>query len=65
MYECIQIRKTRMDDRVLEAEGPLDEFGVGLDYPEMELIPSGTNFVLSDSGSSIGADGGSPMEVDS
>jgi len=54
-----------MDDRVLEAEGPLDEFGVGLDYPEMESIPSGTNFVLSDSGSSIGADGGSPMEVDS
>ena len=51
-----------MDDRVLEAEGPLD---VGLDYPEMESIPSGTNFVLSDSGSSTGADGGSPMEVDS
>jgi hypothetical protein len=54
-----------MDDSVLEAEGPLDEFGLGSDYPEMELIPLGTNFVLSDSCSSTGADGGSPMEVDS
>jgi len=62
-----------MDDRVLEAEGPLDEDGVGLDYSGAdmsEFIPSGTNSirssVRSDSGvSSTSADGGSPMDVDS
>ena len=63
----------RIDDQVLEAEGPLDEDGVGLDHSGVdmsEFMPSGTNSIRSsirsDSGvSSTSADGGSPMDVDS
>ena len=58
-----------MDDSVLEAEGPLDEFHPGEDSSEIdmrEVVRPVASSVLSDSGaSSTGADGGSPMDVDS
>jgi len=59
-----------MDDSVLEAEGPLDEFHLGDDGSEVdsrEVPPRpGTNSDVSESGaSSAGAEGGSPMHVDS
>jgi len=58
-----------MDDSVLEAEGPLDEFYPGEDASEMdmgEVVRPGTSSVLSDSGaSSTAADSGSQMDVDS
>ena len=58
-----------MDDSILEAEGPLDEFHPGDDGLEgdtKEVPRPGTGSDLSESGaSSTGADGGSPMNVDS
>jgi len=59
-----------MDDSVLEEEGPLDEFHLGDDCSEVdsgEVPPRpGTNSDVSETGaSSTGADGGSPMHVDS
>jgi len=58
-----------MDDSVLEAEGPLDEFHPGEDGSETdkeEVAPRETSSILSDSeASSTDADGGSPMDLDS
>ena len=58
-----------MGDSVLEAEGPLDEFHPGEDGSETdkeEVVRPETSSILSDSeASSTGADGGSPMDVDS
>ena len=58
-----------MDDSVLEAEGPLDEFHPGEDGLEEdtgEVARPGTSSEISESGaSSTGADGGSPMNIDS
>ena len=58
-----------MDDSILEAEGPLDEFHPGEDGLEgdTEEVPRPrTSSDFSESGaSSTGADGGSPMNIDS
>ena len=57
-----------MDDSILEAEGPLDEFHPGNDDLEVntrEVPRPGTSSDVSESGPlSTGADGGSPMNVD-
>ena len=65
-----------MDDSVLEAEGPLDEFHAGdgeLDGDTGDVVWPGTSSDRSESehsgagadgDSSTGADCGSPMEVD-
>ena len=56
-----------MDESVLEAEGPLDEFHpgeYGLEIDMVQVVQPGTSSVHSDSGASS-AEGGSPMDVDS
>ena len=64
MYECIQLKQFRVDDRVLEAEGPLDEDSDGSDMNLRELIPDLTGPDKDGVASSTGADGGSPMNTE-
>ena len=67
MYDSLQLKRSRVADAILEAEGPQDEDS---GYSEMnlrELIPHSTGSARSDSESgtsSTAADGGSLMDTE-
>ena len=64
MYECIRLEKSELDDSVLEAEGPVDEWDDGMDEVT-ESAHSRTSSIEADSGgSNSGQDPGSPIDID-
>ena len=64
MYECIQLKQSRLDDRVLEAEDPLDEESDCEEMDLREFIPGSSRSDSDSVTSSTGADGGSPIDIE-
>ena len=64
MYECIRLERSELDDSVLEAEGPVDEWDDEIDEVG-ESAHSRTSSLGADSGdSNASEDAASPMDID-